>query len=42
MGKSFKSAHQSLLIPFSTQHSVEGRSEIKEKHKSSEGERVKW
>lgn len=38
IGKSFKPAHQSLLIPFSTQHSVEGGSKIKEKHKSSEGE----
>lgn len=41
-GKSFKSAHQSLLIPFSSQHSVNGGSEIGERHKRSEGEKGKW
>lgn len=37
MGKSFKSAHKSLLIPFSIQHNVMGGSESEERHKSSEG-----
>lgn len=42
MGKSFKSAHQSLLIPFSSQHSVKGSSETGKRHTSSEGEKGKW